>query len=93
MWWFYGFKLHLVINDCGELLSVKLTPGNTDDRKPVKKLVKGLTGHLYGDSKNTSVRFYRPKIFLIYSSDVWRFFCFLTRMAIDQNCVLPLICR
>ncbi len=49
MGWFYGFKLHLVINDCGELLSVKLTPGNTDDRHPVKELVKGLTGHLYGD--------------------------------------------
>ncbi|MQL49208.1 IS982 family transposase [Photorhabdus khanii] len=46
---FYGFKLHLVINDCGELLSVKLTPGNTDDRHPVKEWVKGLTGHLYGD--------------------------------------------
>ncbi|WP_387440015.1 IS982 family transposase [Photorhabdus sp. RM105S] len=49
MGWFYGFKLHLVINDCGELLSVKLTPGNTDDRHPVKEWVKGLTGHLYGD--------------------------------------------
>ncbi len=35
---FYGFKLHLVINDCGELLSVKLTPGNTDDLHPVKEL-------------------------------------------------------
>ncbi|MQL47790.1 IS982 family transposase [Photorhabdus khanii] len=49
MGWFYGFKLHLVINDCGELLSVKLTPGNTDARHPVKEWVKGLTGHLYGD--------------------------------------------
>ncbi|MBC8948502.1 transposase [Xenorhabdus sp. TS4] len=44
-----GFKLHLIIDDCGELLSVKLTPGNIDDRQPVKALVKGLTGHLYGD--------------------------------------------
>ena len=32
MGWFYGFKLHLVINDKGELLDVELTPGNTDDR-------------------------------------------------------------
>ncbi|WP_099126329.1 IS982 family transposase, partial [Xenorhabdus stockiae] len=47
--WFYGFKLHLVINDCGELLAVKLTAGNTDDRQPVKALTKGLTGCLYGD--------------------------------------------
>ncbi|WP_065823535.1 IS982 family transposase [Photorhabdus australis] len=47
--WFYGFKLHLIIDDCGELLSVKLTQGNRDDRQPVKALVTGLTGHLYGD--------------------------------------------
>ncbi|NHB95338.1 IS982 family transposase [Photorhabdus stackebrandtii] len=49
MGWFYGFKLHLVINECGERLSVKLTRGNTDARHPVKEWVKGLTGHLYGD--------------------------------------------
>jgi len=47
--WFYGFKLHLVINDCGELLSLRLTPGNTDDRAPVPALVKGLFGKLFGD--------------------------------------------
>jgi hypothetical protein len=47
--WFYGFKLHLVINDCGELLSWRLTPGNTDDRRPVPELVKGLFGKLFGD--------------------------------------------
>jgi hypothetical protein len=47
--WFYGFKLHLVINDCGELLSLRLTPGNVDDRRPVPKLVKGLFGKLFGD--------------------------------------------
>lgn len=47
--WFYGFKLHLCINDRGELLSVQLTPGNTDDRRPVPELVKGLFGKLFGD--------------------------------------------
>ena len=47
--WFYGFKLHLVVNDCGELLSLRLTPGNTDDRQPVPELVKGLFGKLFGD--------------------------------------------
>ena len=30
MGWFYGFKLHLLINDKGEILDVALTPGNTD---------------------------------------------------------------
>jgi hypothetical protein len=47
--WFFGFKLHLVINDCGELLSLRLTPGNTDDRRTVPELVKGLFGKLFGD--------------------------------------------
>jgi DDE family transposase len=47
--WFFGFKLHLVINDRGELLSVRLTPGNTDDRQPVPELIKGLFGKLFGD--------------------------------------------
>jgi hypothetical protein len=47
--WFFGFKLHLVVNDCGELLSLRLTPGNTDDRQPVPRMVKGLFGKLFGD--------------------------------------------
>lgn len=47
--WFYGFKLHLVINEQGEVLAFTLTPGNVDDRKPVPKLVKTLFGKLFGD--------------------------------------------
>ena len=49
MGWFYGFKLHLGINEQGELLSACLTPGNVDDRRPVKKLVRKLSGKLFGD--------------------------------------------
>ena len=47
--WFYGFKLHLVVNDCGQLLGVKVTAGNVDDRQPVPELVAGLFGKLFGD--------------------------------------------
>jgi Transposase DDE domain len=47
--WFYGFKLHLVVNDRGELLTFCLTPGNTDDRQPVPRLVRRLFGKLFGD--------------------------------------------
>lgn len=47
--WFFGFKLHLVINDRGELLNVLLTPGNVDDRKPVPKLLRRLFGKVFGD--------------------------------------------
>ena len=34
--WFYGFLLHLIVNDCGELLAIQLTAGNVDDRTPVR---------------------------------------------------------
>ena len=44
MGWFYGFKLHIIINDKGELISVKFTPGNVDDRAPVLDLTEGLRG-------------------------------------------------
>ncbi len=47
--WFFGFKLHLVVNDQGELVAFCLTPGNVDDRHPVPKLAKGLVGKLVGD--------------------------------------------
>lgn len=47
--WFYGFKLHLVVNHLGELIRVKLTPGNVDDRKPLADYAEGLFGKLYGD--------------------------------------------
>lgn len=47
--WFYGFKLHLIVNEQGELLAFTLTPGNVDDRKPVPRLAKRLFGKLFGD--------------------------------------------
>lgn len=44
-----GFKLHLIINDIGEILTYMLTPGNVDDRVPVPSLSKDLLGKLFGD--------------------------------------------
>jgi len=49
MGWFYGFKLHLVVNECGELLACQITPGNVDDREPVLALSKRLFGKLIAD--------------------------------------------
>lgn len=50
MGWFFGFKLHLVINEGGELLGFQLTPGNVDDRTPVKQgMFAGLWGKVFGD--------------------------------------------
>lgn len=49
MGWFYGFKLHLVVNHLGDIVACKLTPGNVDDRAPVPELAKELPDRLYGD--------------------------------------------
>ena len=47
--WFLGFKLHLVINEKGQLHGIEITPGNVDDRVPVPKLTKDLIGLLLAD--------------------------------------------
>ena len=47
--WFFGFKLHLIVNDNGEILSFQITPGNISDIKPVKSLSKNIWGKLFGD--------------------------------------------
>ena len=51
MGWFYGFKLHLIINEQGEILSFCLTSGNVDDRneKVMDSLTKEIFGKLFAD--------------------------------------------
>jgi len=49
MGWFYGFKLHLIINDSGEILSCQITPGNVDDRTNLSSMTQGITGKMFGD--------------------------------------------
>ena len=68
---FYGFKLHFIVNDAGELLSFLFTPANTDDRQPVMKLVSpGVSGNLYADrgyiSKDLRQRLSKRGIHLVY---------------------------
>ena len=72
MGWFYGFKLHLVINDQGELLSYYLSKANVDDRnlQVINCLVKNMFGKLYGDrgyiSKTLADYLWNDGISLIY---------------------------
>ena len=51
MGYFFGFKRYIVVNDKGELLNFVITPGNTDDRAPLKNkaFIKALKGKLYAD--------------------------------------------
>lgn len=44
--WFYGFKLRLIYNDKGEILNFKITPGDVDDREPLK--IKPFVEFIYG---------------------------------------------
>lgn len=51
MGWFFGFKLHLICNEKGELLNFMITPGDVDDRKPLelKSFIEFIYGKLVGD--------------------------------------------
>lgn len=51
MGWFYGFKLHIIINEKGEILSFTITQANVDDREPLKNegFLKGIFGKLFAD--------------------------------------------
>lgn len=51
MGWFYGFKLHIVINDKGEVLNFAVTQANVDDREPLKNenFLKAVFGKLFAD--------------------------------------------
>ncbi len=45
--WFYGFKLHLIVSDTGEILNVKCISGNTDDRSVLDEMCSVLFGKLF----------------------------------------------
>ena len=47
--WFFGFKLHVVVNELGEMISMKLTPGNVDKRKPLVEILEQLWRKVFGN--------------------------------------------
>lgn len=47
--WYYGFKLHLAINEKGEILGFYLTAANVDDRATADWVTQDLWGKLIGD--------------------------------------------
>ena len=57
MGWFFGFKLHLICNEMGELLNFVITPGDIDDRQPLehKAFWNSCTGNL-SETKDISAR-------------------------------------
>ena len=71
MGWFFGFKLHLICNEKGELLNFMITPGDVDDRKPLEyePFIEFIYGKLVGDkgyiSKNLFQKLFVDGIQLI----------------------------
>lgn len=63
--WFFGFKLHLVTSDTGHIIDVMLTPGNTDDRTPLKhsRFIEKLFGKLFGDKGYISKQLFEDLFF------------------------------
>jgi hypothetical protein len=49
MGWFYGLKLHFVINHKGQIMALRITPGNIADSTVLDEITQRLTGKLYAD--------------------------------------------
>jgi hypothetical protein len=60
MGWFFGFKVHIIVSDCGELLSAALTPGNVSDKDSslVETLSKNIFRKLVGDKGYISTQLF-----------------------------------
>lgn len=67
--WFFGFKLHVIIDLKGNLVRVKLTPGNADDRSVIDQMTQNMTGLLFGDkgyiSKKLFLKLYKRGLKLV----------------------------
>src|SRR5690349_14039513 len=49
MGWFYGLKLHFVINHKGQVVALRITPGSTADSTALDEMTQHLAGKLYAD--------------------------------------------
>jgi hypothetical protein len=54
--WFYGFKLHLITNHLGEIISFAITRGNISDQNMTAELAEKLSGFLFGDKGYLSAK-------------------------------------
>jgi hypothetical protein len=62
--WFMGYKLHLVINNKGEIMAIKITKGNAGDLASADSLTKGLQGKVFGDKAYISKDLFAKLYFL-----------------------------
>ncbi len=57
--WFYGLKLHLLVNPGGGIIKESFSSGNKDDRTQLKLMIKGLFGKVFGDRGYISQELFR----------------------------------
>ena len=50
MGWFYGFKLHIIVNELMQILNFRITPGNVDDRKGLEMIWNDIFGMIVADA-------------------------------------------
>ena len=52
MGWFYGFKVHLIVSEKGDLLAFNISQGNKSDKNRllVNKMCENLSGKLFADN-------------------------------------------
>jgi IS5 family transposase len=47
--WFFGLKLHFVINHKGQIMALRITPGNIADSTVLDEISQHLAGKIYAD--------------------------------------------
>lgn len=68
MGYFYGFKLHIIVNEIGQIVDFQITQANVDDRTPVRQgnILKKIWGKLYGDKGYVS----KPLSAILFDSGI-----------------------
>ena len=57
--WFFGLKLHLIIDPEGNLVKVSFSSGNKDDRKGLSSMISGIYGKVFGDRRYISTELFK----------------------------------
>jgi len=59
MGWFYGLKLHFVINHKGQIMALKITPGSRADSTVLDDITQSLAGKLFADKGYVSKELFK----------------------------------
>ena len=84
MGFFFGFKLHIIVNEVGQIVDFQITQANVDDRTPLKNnLLKRIWGKLYGDKGYVNKQLAE----MLFADGIHFITCIRTNM---KNTLMPL---